>query len=72
MLQGVIELGGGRVKNLLVVEIGWWLHFDAAQVNSEQTANIITEIEESENEHSILGDDTSAGECVDVSDSDST
>ena len=74
MPQGVITLGWGdvRVKNLLVTEIRRWLHSDAAQVKSERTANIVAEIEESENEHLILGDDTSAGECVDVSDSDST
>ena len=60
------------MKNFLVVEIGLWLHSNAAQVKSERIANIIAAIEESENEHSILGDDTSTGECVDVSDSDST
>ena len=64
--------GGVRVKNLLVVEIGRWLHSDAAQVKSEQTANIIAEIEESENKHLILGDNASAEECENVSDSDIT
>ena len=59
-----------RVKNLLVAEIGRWLHSDAVQVMSEQTASIIAEIEESENEHSIH--DTSEGEYEDVIDIDST
>ena len=61
-----------RVKNLLVAEIGRWLHADALQAKSERTADIIAEIEESDNENSLLGDDTSEGEYDDVSDSDST
>ena len=65
-------LGGVRVKNLLVAEIGRWLHADALQAKSERTADIIAEIEESDNENSLLGDDTSEGEYDDVSDSDST
>ena len=61
------------MRKLLVAGIGRWLHPDAVRVKSEQTAYIIAEIEESENEHSILGDDTSSeGEFKDVSDSDST
>ena len=64
--------GGVRVKNLLVAEIGRWLHADALQAKSERTADIIAEIEESDNENSLLGDDTSEGEYDDVSDSDST
>ena len=61
-----------RVKNLLVTEIGRWLYSDAVCVKNEQTAHIIAEIEDSENKHSILGDNTIAGECEDVIDSDST
>ena len=74
MLPAVIALDGGgvRVKNLLVEEIGRWLHADALSAKSERTAEIIAEIEESENEHSLLGDDTIEGEYDDVSDSDST
>ena len=73
-LRAVIALDGGgvRVKNLLVAEIGRWLHADALQAKSERTADIIAEIEESDNENSLLGDDTSEGEYDDVSDSDST
>ena len=47
--------------NFLVAEIGWWLHPDAVCVKNEQTDFIIAEIEESENERSILVDDTSEG-----------
>ena len=57
---------------LFVVDIRRWLHPDAVRVKSEPTGFVVTEIEESENKHLILGDDASAGECVDVSDSDST
>ena len=37
-----------------------------------QVSDIIAEIEESDNENSLLGDDTSEGEYDNVSDSDST
>ena len=47
--------GGVRVKNLLVAEIGRWLHADALQSKSERTVDIIAEIEESDNENSLLG-----------------
>ena len=60
------------MKNLLVMEIGRWLNSDDVCVKSERTVYIIAEIEESENEHSILGDDTSAEECEEVSDSNRT
>ena len=50
------------MKNLLVVDIGRWLHPNAVCVKSEKTAFIIVDIEESENKHTILGDDTSEGE----------
>ena len=60
------------MKNLLVTDIGLWFYSDAVCIKSEQTTYIIAQIEESDNEHSILEDDTSAGECEDVSDSDST
>ena len=75
----VIALDGWRgrggvlwVKNLLVAEIGRWLHPDAVCVNSEQTAYVIAKIDESKNKHSILEDDTSEGEYKDVNDTDST
>ena len=44
----------------------------ALQAKSERTADIIAEIEESDNENSLLGDDTSQGEYDDVRDSDIT
>ena len=62
----------GTYVLLSLSEIGRWIHPDTVFVNSEQTSYIIVEIEESENKHSILGDDASTGECEDVSDSDST
>ena len=64
--------GGVRVKNLMVAEIGRWLHDNSLQAKSERTADIIVEIEDSDNKNSLLGDDTSEGEYDDVSDSDST
>ena len=60
------------MKNLLVMEIRRWLHSDAVRIKSEQTVFIIAEIEESKNKYSLLGDDSSEGQCEDVSDSDST
>ena len=51
-------------------DLGRWIHADPVGVTSEQTTFIITEIEEKENKHSILGDDTREGEYEDISNSD--
>ena len=36
--------GGIRIKNLLVAEIGRWLHADAVSVKNTRTASILTQL----------------------------
>ena len=60
------------MKILFVAKIGKCIHPDAFCVKRNQIAYIIVEIKESENKHSILGDDTGEREYEDVGDSDST
>ena len=36
--------GGIRVKNMLVEEIGWWLHSDAEDAKAHQTEELIQQL----------------------------
>ena len=39
-----MELGGARIKNLLVAEIGRWLHADALSAKNSRTTDLIVQL----------------------------